>query len=117
MSKTTAKVEAQALNRVQAETMLREKLGDNAEVLEALNVFTRVNAGRDSKSYGLKDSMVLNRGPRDPQAPYITNRVDMADGMTVVEAMKKVPNGHHPSYRHVDINYDIKRGFLLDPRS
>jgi hypothetical protein len=48
---------------------------------------------------------------------YILNRVDMADGMTVAEAMKKVPNGHHGSYRLVDINYDIAHGSLLDPRS
>lgn len=117
MSQKTAKVEAQALNRVQAETILRDKLAGDEEGQACLDVFTRVNAGKSSKSYGLKDDMVLNRGPRDPQAPYILNRVDMADGMTVVEAMKKVPNGHHSSYRHVDINYDIKRGFLLDPRS
>jgi hypothetical protein len=37
--------------------------------------------------------------------------------MTVAEAMKTVPNGHHGSYRYADIAYDIARGYLLDPRS
>ena len=117
MSKKTAKVEAQTLNRVQAEAYLRDKLQGDENAEKALDVFTRVNASKSSKSYGLKDDMVLSRGPKDPQAPYITNRVDIADGMTVAEAMKKVPNGHHSSYRHVDINYDIAHGSLLDPRS
>jgi hypothetical protein len=117
MSQKTAKVEAQALNRVQAETILRDKLAGDEEGQACLDVFTRINAGKGSKSYGLKDDMVLSRGPRSPRMDYILNRVDMADGMTVAEAMKKVPNGHHPSYRYSDINYDIKNGSLLDPRS
>ena len=117
MSQKTAKVEAQALNRVQAEAYLRDKLQGDENAEKALDVFTRVNASKSSKSYGLKDDMVLSRGPKSPRMDYILNRVEMADGMTVAEAMKKVPNGHHSSYRHVDINYDIKRGFLLDPRS
>ena len=42
----------------------------------------------------------------------------MADGMTIAEAMKTVPNGHHGSHRYADIIYDIeKTGTLLDPRS
>jgi|TARA_R110002020_G_scaffold431271_1_gene641280 hypothetical protein len=116
MSKKTAKVEAQ-LNRVDALTILRNKCGTDAEALRALDVFTRVNSSSKAKRYGLKETMVLSRGSKSPRMTYMLERVELADGMTVADAMKKVPNGHHPSYRFVDIEYDINHGYLQDPRS
>tara|TARA_R100001244_G_C5109240_1_gene120745 strand:- start:33 stop:389 length:357 start_codon:yes stop_codon:yes gene_type:complete len=118
MSKKTAKVEAQTLNRVDALNILREAIGNDADAEKALDVFTRVNKRTDANDYGLKDEMVLNRSSKAVSDNYIGRRVEMADGMTIAEAMKTVPNGHHGSYRLIDIRYDIeKTGTLLDPRS
>lgn len=115
MSKKTAKVKAQ-LNRVDALNILREAIGDDADLANALDVFTKVNT-KKANTRGFKADHVLERGPKTPKTGYIADRVEMAAGMTVAEAMAKVPNAHHGSYRYVDIEYDINHGSLLDPRS
>jgi len=115
MSKKTVKVEAQ-LNRVDALNILRDAIGNDTDAVKALDVFTRVNK-KTANTRGLKAEHVLVRGAQSPNAGYIADRVELADGMTVADAMKTVPNGHHGAYRYVDINYDIKLGYLQDPRS
>ena len=115
MSKKTVKVEAQ-LNRVDALNILRDAIGNDTDAVKALDVFTRVN-NKTANTRGLKAEHVLVRGAKSPNAGYIADRVELADGMTVADAMKTVPNGHHGAYRYVDINYDIKLGYLQDPRS
>ena len=115
MSKKTVKVEAQ-LNRVDALNILRDAIGNDTDAVKALDVFTRVN-NKTANTRGLKADHVLVRTAKSPNAGYIADRVELADGMTVAEAMKTVPNGHHGSYRYADISYDIARGYLLDPRS
>jgi len=115
MSKKTVKVEAQ-LNRVDALNILRDAIGNDTDAVKALDVFTRVN-NKTANTRGLKAEHVLVRTAKSPNAGYIADRVELADGMTVAEAMKTVPNGHHGSYRYADISYDIARGYLLDPRS
>jgi len=115
MSKKTAKVKAQ-LNRVDALNILREAIGDDADLANALDVFSKVN-NKKANTRGFKADHVLERGAKTPQAGYIADRVEMVAGMTVADAMSQVPNGHHGSYRYADIAYDIKCGYLLDPRS
>ena len=115
MSKKTVKVEAQ-LNRVDALNILRDAIGNDTDAVKALDVFTRVNT-KTANTRGLKAEHVLVRGAKSPNAGYIADRVELADGMTVADAMKTVPNGPHGAYRYVDINYDIKLGYLQDPRS
>ena len=115
MSKKTAKVEAQ-LNRVDALKILRDAIGNDVGAEKALDVFTRFNT-KTANTRGFKADHVLVRTAKSPNAGYIATRVELADGMTVADAMKTVPNGHHGSYRYVDINYDIKCGYLQDPRS
>ena len=115
MSKKTVKVEAQ-LNRVDALNILRDAIGNDTDAVKALDVFTRVN-NKTANTRGLKADHVLVRTAKTPNAGYIADRVELADGMTVAEAMKTVPNGHHGAYRYVDITYDIKCGYLQDPRS
>ena len=115
MSKKTVKVEAQ-LNRVDALNILRDAIGNDTDAVKALDVFTRVN-NKTANTRGLKAEHVLVRTAKSPNAGYIADRVELADGMTVADAMKTVPNGHHGSYRYADIAYDIKHGYLLDPRS
>ena len=115
MSKKTVKVEAQ-LNRVDALNILRDAIGNDTDAVKALDVFTRVN-NKTANTRGLKAEHVLVRGAKSPNAGYIADRVELADGMTVADAMKTVPNGHHGAYRYVDVNYDIKLGYLQDLRS
>ena len=115
MSKKTVKVEAQ-LNRVDALNILRDAIGNDTDAVKALDVFTRVNT-KTANTRGLKADHVLVRAAKSPSAGYIADRVELADGMTVADAMKTVPNGHHGAYRYADISYDIARGYLLDPRS
>ena len=115
MSKKTVKVEAQ-LNRVDALNILRDAIGNDTDAVKALDVFTRVN-NKTANTRGLKAEHVLVRTAKSPNAGYIADRVELADGMTVADAKKTVPNGHHGSYRYADIAYDIKHGYLLDPRS
>ena len=115
MSKKTTKVEAQ-LNRVDALNILREAIGDDADLANALDVFTKVN-NKKANTRGFKADHVLERGAKTPRAGDIAERVEMAAGMTVAEAMAKVPNAHHGSYRYIDIQYDIDHEYLLDPRS
>ena len=117
MSKTQkANAKAQSLTRDEAKARLLKAIGDDAELGECLNVFTKVNTKAVNRK-GLEDSMVLMRGSKDPQSVYIAERVDQADGKTVAEAMAKVVNQVHGSYRIADFLYDIARGYLLDPRS
>tara|TARA_R100001132_G_C3185291_1_gene39867 strand:- start:28 stop:375 length:348 start_codon:yes stop_codon:yes gene_type:complete len=115
MSKKTVKVEAQ-LNRVDALNILRDAIGNDTDAVKALDVFTRVNT-KTANTRGFKADHVLVRAAKTAKAGYIADRVELADGMTVAEAMKTVPNGHHGSYRYADIAYDVKLGYLLDPRS
>ena len=115
MSKKTVKVEAQ-LNRVDALNILRDAIGNDTDAVKALDVFTRVNT-KTANTRGFKADHVLVRAAKTAKAGYIADRVELADGMTVAEAMTTVPNGHHGSYRYADIAYDIARGYLLDPRS
>tara|TARA_R100000935_G_C2764570_1_gene135059 strand:- start:231 stop:578 length:348 start_codon:yes stop_codon:yes gene_type:complete len=115
MSKKTVKVEAQ-LNRVDALQILRDAIGNDTDAVKALDVFTRVNT-KTANARGFKADHVLVRAAKTAKAGYIADRVELADGMTVAEAMKTVPNGHHGSYRYADIAYDIARGYLQDPRS
>jgi len=116
MSKSQAKAKAQSLTRDEAKARLLKAIGDDAELGECLNVFTKVNTKAINRK-GLEDHMVLNRGSKDAQAVYIAERVDQADGLCVADAMAKVVNQPHGSYRIADILYDIARGYLLDPRS
>ena len=115
MSKKTAQKKAQ-LNRVDALNILREAIGDDVDLANALDVFSKVNT-KKANTRGFKADHVLERGAKTPQKDYIAERVEMAAGMTVAEAMAKVPNAHHGSYRYADIAYDIKCEYLLDPRS
>ena len=101
---------------VPPDTTIPDILPFDSELGECLNVFTKVNTKAVNRK-GLEDSMVLMRGSKDPQSVYIAERVDQADGKTVAEAMAKVVNQVHGSYRIADILYDIARGYLLDPRS
>lgn len=117
MSKSQkANAKAQSLTRDEAKARLLKAIGDDAELGECLDVFTKVNTKAVDRK-GLEDHMVLNRGPKDAQAVYIAERVDQADGKCVADAMTKVVNQPHGSYRIADILYDIRQGYLLDPRS
>ena len=90
MSKKTVKVEAQ-LNRVDALNILRDAIGNDTDAVKALDVFTRVNT-KTANTRGLKADHVLVRAAKSPSAGYIADRVELADGMTVAEAMTTVPN-------------------------